>query len=216
MAIDNVRKKFTEIYDLIFTTYHEAGHAIMGLSHFMKVDSVYVFENRKNKRIEGICDLESVKEPGEIVDPDLINYILISDICAMYAGLITEKCLFKTLSGSDKFPLFLKNGSSDDTLFAAKVMKQYNLAAPGQKRYNFKKKLIKQTLSELENNWESISLVAHTLHKKKKLNYEELKFVLTKKSKNKEYWKRQFKIIDFIFEQRDNLGENEIKTMLSI
>lgn len=185
--------------ELLYTTYHEAGHAIYALLHGIKVPSVYVFENKKNKRVEGFCLYEFDKKLPEIEDEVLLAERLHSEICVYYAGLIAEKYHFKNISGSDKFPMFLREGSSDDTLSAAALVKQYNIALPGRKRYSYKKKLIKETLIELQTHWDAVTLVSHALFQRKKLSYYDLRVLLTRKTKDKEFWKGQFKIIDHNF-----------------
>lgn len=214
-SIVEVRKKLTKTHDLISTSYHEAGHTILGLLHFMKVNSVSVFENKKYKRIEGLCSVDFIKEISDIVDQDLLNYLIISDICVSYAGLTAERHFFKLISGSDKFPNYLKYGSSSDTLDAANSIKKYNLSPPGAKRYSFKRKLIKTTLNELKDNWDSVALISHALFEKKKLSYEDLKNILTKKSKNKVFWKKHFKILSYLFDNK-SIDESEIKAILAI
>jgi hypothetical protein len=213
-SIDQVRKKLTYTHDLISTSYHEAGHAVYGLLHFMKVPSVYVFENKKNKRIEGFCHYESVKELSEVQDIDLFAEQLKAEICIKYAGLTAEKYHFKTISGSDKFPMFLKDGSSDDTLSAAALIKQYEVVPPGRKRYAFKKKMITETLRDLQENWDAVTLIAHGLFQKKRLSFPEIEKLLSKKTDNKEFWKEQFKTIHFIFDNIEGLDEKDLKSIL--
>lgn len=213
-TIDQVRKKVTYTHELISTSYHEAGHAVYALLHFMKVPLVYVYENKKYKRIDGFCLYESFRELHEITDEALLTQRLNSEICIKYAGLTAEKYHFKNISGSDKFPMVLRDGSSNDTLSAAGLIKQYNLAPPGRKRYSYKKTLIKETLSELRQHWDAVTLVSHGLFQKKRLSYEDIKKLLTRKTKDKEFWKNQFKLIDYIFDNMDALDEKELKSIV--
>ena len=204
VTIDKVRKKVTYTHELISTSYHEAGHAIYALLHDIKVPLVYVYENKKNKRIEGYCFYEFEKKRSEIEDPIVFADKINHEICAYYAGLIAEKQHFKNISGSDKFPLLLRESSSDDTSYAAGLIKQYNIVPAGRKRFYYKKKLIKETLIELREHWDAVTLVSHALFKKKKLSYHELKILLTRKTKNKELWKNKFKVVDRIFDGATN------------
>jgi hypothetical protein len=57
--------------------------------------------------------------------------------------------------------------------------------------------------------------VAHALYKKKRLNFEELKNVLTRKTKNKFMWKEKYKQIELLYNHRNELKEAELKVILS-
>jgi hypothetical protein len=212
-TLSGLRKKITQTHELISTSYHESGHTIYGLVKGFKIDSVSVFENKKSQRIDGFTHYNG---PGlsSLEDKELFSYVLNTEICLRYAGLVAEKCHFKKMSGSDKFPLFLRDGSSDDTLTAAAQINDYNLAPPGRKRYAFKQKLIKETQLVVNENWDSVTDVAHALFKKRRLTYEDLRKVLTKNAKNKKYWKSQFNNISYIYENAASLDENDLKTIL--
>jgi hypothetical protein len=214
-SLGNVRKKMTYTHELISTSYHEAGHAVYALLYFMRIPLVYVFENKKNKRIEGFCHCETFKDLKKIKNSDLYKCQLRHEICFQYAGLTSEKYHFKTISGSNKFPMFLREGSSDDTFEATALIKKYDDVPPGRKRYAYKKKLIKETLVDLEKHWDAVTLVAHALFQKKKLNYEDLKKLLTRKTANKEFWKEQFKNINYIFDNIGTIDEKYVKSILS-
>lgn len=211
---DAVRKQIHSIYDLISTSHHEAGHTIYGLLNFIKIESVYVYQNPKNKRIEGLTNYDS-PDFSVVNDSNFFHNLLKAEISIKYAGLLAEKCHFKKISGSDKFPMFLRDGSSEDTLSAAALIKKYAIVAPGRKRYAFKKKLIKETSDLLQNNWDAISIVAHNLFQKKKLSYEDLKTILCKKTNNPKFWKDVFNKIDHIYENLETLDEHSLKIILS-
>lgn len=213
-TIGNVRKKVAYTHDLIFTSYHEAGHAVYALLYFMKIPFISVFENKSTKRVEGRCYSETYKELDNIKDPDLFAYQLRHEIGFRYAGLAAEKNHFKNISGLDTYPMFLSNGSSDDTLMAMSFIKKYNQAPPGRKRYVYKKKIIKEVSADLENHWDAITVVAHALIQKKKICYEDLKKLLTRKTANKEFWKEQFKNIDYIFANLGTVDDKYIKSIL--
>ncbi len=206
-SIHEIRKKVTFTYELISTSYHEAGHALFALLNHRLVESVVVFENKKSKRIDGFTYYHSPDLSDSYCqsDPDTLRELLNVEIGIKYAGLTAEKYHFKKLSGSDKFPLYWRDGSSDDTLSAANLIKKYSPVAPGRKRYAYKKKIIKQTLNMLDQHWEAVTLVAHALIQKKKLYYCDLKELLTKKSENKEFWKEQFKDISDLSENLEVL-----------
>jgi hypothetical protein len=208
--LDQVRKRLQYTTDLISTSYHEAGHTVYGLLHFMKVYSVWVFKDKKCKRFGGLqyYELPNIKEPA------FYSKIIKSEVCLKYAGLAAEKYHFKNISGSDKYPLFLRDGSSDDTLEAAQLIKEYNLAPAGKKRYNFKKKLIKETLKDLQDNWEAVTIVAHALFKKKRLSYLSLKKLLTTQTSNPDFWEKKFEIMDSVFNKQNPLDEKELKYII--
>lgn len=202
-------------YDLIMTSYHEAGHVIYCLLHYMRVELVHVLEDQKSKRVEGFTHYDSYTIE-KINDKDLFNKLLNAEICISYAGLIAEKLNFKLISGSNKFPFFLKDGSSTDTSAAAALIKKYNVAPAGKKRQLYKKRLVKEIVKELCNNWEAVVIVAHGLFQNKKLSFNDLKKLLIEKSKNKKFWKQQFKLISIIYNNTNGLDEKKFKTILSI
>lgn len=213
-SISGIRKKITTVHEMISTSYHEAGHAIYALLCYMRVPSVFIFENKKSKRIEGFCQYQ-MPERSKIIDPELLYMILHSEIGIKYAGLTAERYHFKTISGSDKFPIFLRDGSSDDTLSAGQIIRLYNVAPPGRKRYAFKKQMINNVLHSLQNVWSDVTLLAHALFSKKKMSFSDIKNLLLKKSQNKKFWKNQFKSICYIFENHEILDENDLKSILS-
>lgn len=215
-SIGNIRKKFYETHEFISTAYHEAGHTIYGLLHHVKVESVSVFIDKKSKRIEGFTHYDDNPELANIKDPILLNDRLHTEIGLSYSGLVAEKRYFRMISGSDKFPMFLREGSSNDINSAAALFQKYNLIEAGRKRYNYKKKMMKLIDQELLENWDAISAVAHALFKKNKINYLELQEVLTKKTEHRKFWKEQFKSIDSFYENIEALDEKHLKYILSL
>lgn len=208
--IDN-KIKNSKYLDLILTSVHEAGHTIYALLHYMQVEMVYIFEDPETKEISGSTNFNYCT-PDSTTDDELSKSFMYSEICINYAGLIAERLFFKSITGSDKFPAFWKNGSSEDTMKAASLIRKYDLVPPGRKRYNFKKKLINNTCQELNNNWEAIMLISHALFSGKKLFYCNLKKILTKKSNNKQFWRQQFKDINSII--NDDVDEKIIRKMI--
>lgn len=209
-TIFDIRKKISSTHEMISTSYHESGHAVYSLIYGMRISSICMFENKKNNRIEGFCYYE-VPNIEKISDPNLILYLLNVEIGIKYAGLTAEKYFFKIISGSDKFPIFLRDGSSDDTLSAAAIIRQYNVAPPGKKRFDFKKKKINQVLADLTQYWDDVTLLAHALFSKKKLSFQDIKNLFLKKSPNKKFWKDKFKTISLIFEKNTDLDEKDLK-----
>lgn len=196
-SIGDIRKKVTKTYELISTSYHEAGHTICALLSSMKVNSVCVFEHKKLKRIHGFTQYESPD-----LDPNhlFFDILLEQEISMSYAGLLAEKYHFKSISGSDQIPMFIKEGSSNDLFSIRKVIQKYNPVPPGKKRYSYKQKIAKKTLDILIEHWDAVDLVAHSLFGHKKISYQDLRELLTKKSKNRKFWKEQFKIISQIYD----------------
>jgi ATP-dependent Zn protease len=212
-SIGNIRKKFHNTHELISTAYHEAGHTVYGLLHNINIESVLVFADKKTKRINGFTHYHP-SDLVQIQDPELLNDRLHAEICLSYAGLVSEKRYFKMISGSDKLPMFLREGSSNDLSEAAGLFEKYNLSEPGHKRYNYKQKLIKQIDLELQENWIAITVIAHALFKKKRLSFIEIKDLLIRKAGNKEFWKKQFKILDQLYGNAEPLDEKNIKSIL--
>ncbi len=197
-SIGDFRKKVTKTYEFISTSYHEAGHTIYGLLHLMKIESVMVFEDKKHRRINGFTHYHS-PHLDKIEDGKVLNDRISAEIGLSYAGLVAEKHQFALASGSDKFPLFLKDGSSDDTMGASAIIRKYNVAPPGRKRYEYKKKTIIKVRYELQEHWNAVTVIAHALFRRKQLTFSDLKDLLTKKTKNKKFWKEQFKTIASIY-----------------
>lgn len=196
-SIGEVRKKVTKTYELITTSYHEAGHTIFALLHCMKVNFVHVFEHKRFKRIHGFTQYESTDLEENCYIADLLE----QEIGLSYAGLLAEKYHFKSISGSDQVPMFIKEGSSDDLLSIRQIIQKYNPVPAGKKRYAYKQKIARKTTALLAQHWDAVDLVAHALFKHKKLTHQDLKILLTTKSIDKKFWKSVFKEIDYIFQE---------------
>jgi hypothetical protein len=194
----DIRKNITYTHELISTAHHESSHCIYALLHYMMIHSVRVFPDKKTNRIEGFTHYDSLNIDS-IQSPILLLERLHSEVGLSYAGLIGEKYQYKLHSGSDKFPSFLGDGSSKDLQEASEMIKKYQLAPPGTKRYNYKKRMVRKTTKEIIDNWEAITVVAHALFKRKRINFEDLKKLLTKKIADKDFWKEQFRIIGDLY-----------------
>lgn len=209
----DVKNKIVYIHDLISTSYHEAGHTIYALLHLMKVLSVQIFPDEYN-RISGFTNYEFISI-SDIHDQLLTKYAINSELSISYAGLISEKYYFKTISGSDKFPIILNDGSSEDFALATKIIKQYNLAPPGKQRRILKQQLTDNVLQELQIHWDVVSLVAHELYKKKKLSYSEIRSLLINKSNNKKFWRIRLKELDNFYENYQRLDDTDLRLILN-
>lgn len=213
-SLNNIRKKIAKTHELISTSHHESSHTIYALLHLMKVNSVSIFEDKKLKRIHGATYYNSIKELDKVEDKELLTTLLRADIGMSYAGLAGEKILYQQTSGSLQTPLFISNGSYEDNKSARSLIKKYDLAPAGQKRANFKQKLIREVRKELHTHWKEVVLVSHALFQRRRLTDVDLFLILTKKTDNKQFWKEQFKQIQFLHTD-DNLSEIDIKHYLT-
>jgi len=213
-SIGEIRKKVTKTHEFISTSYHEAGHTIYELLHLMKVSHVTVFENKKLKRIHGETYYDHPGDFDSIQDSDLLGSLVRADVGMSYAGLIAEKTLFKGISGSSQTPSFIIDGSTEDNKGAAALINKYNLVQPGPKRAAFKKKLMREVQSELHVHWDAVTLVAHALFKHRKLQAEDIMLLLTTRSKNKKFWKEQFKKINHCYGHSGSLDEKNLLSMM--
>lgn len=214
-SIAEIRKKVTKTHEFISTSYHEAGHTIYALLHLMKVTSVSVFENKKLKRVHGITYYDYPTEFDEIQDSDLLNTLVRAEVGISYAGLIAEKTLFRSISGSRQTPMFISDGSGEDNKSAREVIKKYNLAPPGPKRTAYKQKLSREVRNELHTHWDDVVAVSHALFKRRRLSFDDLRELLTKRSRNKKFWKEQFKNISYFYDNSKTLDEKDLKSILS-
>lgn len=197
-SIKEIRKKVTSTHECISTSYHEAGHVVFGLLSSFYILSVCVFQNKKTKRWDGFTHYNSA-ELSDVSDPELLSQFLDLEVGIKYAGLVSERAHFKNISGSDKFPFYWKDGSSDDTRTAAELIKKYSTISAGRKRYAYKQRIIRHSHNMLQQHWGAVTLIAHALFRKKKLYFEDLKQLLIKRSDDKNFWKLQFKTIENIY-----------------
>lgn len=212
-SISTVRKKVTLTHDFVTTSYHEAGHAIYGLLHFMTIYSAYLFINKKNKRVEGFTHYYSPYFT-EIKDPILLAERVQAEIGLSYAGLVAEKIWYKQYSGLDKFPTHL-DGSKNDHQEAAALIIKHNMAPPGRKRANYKKKMMRQVGHELQEHWNAVTIVALAMFRKKRLSFDKLRILLTTKTDNKEFWKERLRAIKHYYDNEKSLTEEDFMSMIS-
>ncbi len=201
-------------HDLVMTCVHEAGHALYGLLHLMKVHPVQIMEDKKTCQISGLTTFHFPLDSQEIEDPELRREMMKAEISLNYAGLSAERIHFKSVSGSDRFPGSWKNSSSSDTRAAGLLMKKFNLAPPGRKRYLLKKKLIAAVDAELSSYWDDLMIISHGLFQGKNLSFEGLRELLTKRSQDKDYWKARFRDIAEIFDDQSTIEEDYLKSLL--
>lgn len=209
--------KLILLLNLSYASFHEAGHTLLCLLNFSRVEVV------KIGIVSGLTDIqygettyESVFEHSKFSNSLLFNFNIHSEIAILYAGQESERHLFKECSGSNKFPFFLKNGSHFDKKQAHQLIKRYINVSAGLERAAFKKAAIKETYNTIHENWKDVQLIAHALFKSKRLFYKNLKKLLTTKSKNKEFWKNQFRAIDKIFREKEKIDAGELQVILGI
>lgn len=208
----SITQKLSRDYELISACYHEAGHTVYGLLNFIKIQAVAVNIFAKNTDDLGYTHYETID--GIFKDHNILEFLKLAEININYAGLVAEKIYYKDICGSDKFPMMLRKGCSEDILKAADLIKKFDLAPPGKKRYLFKKKILRDSKILLEEHWDAIKLIAHALYNKKKLFYSDLKDLLTKKSDNKEFWKNRFRDINLLFDSPETLDESVVRSTL--
>ena len=205
----SAKSKMETDYELIAMTYHEASHAICALFNYMKIYQVYVMCSKYD---DGHA-LYEIYDSQTIESKILSKILLIFEIQTLYAGVVGEKIYYKNICGSDAFPINLRIGSSDDISTAAQIISKNNLAEAGKPRLIFKKEIQNDTKKILLEYWDDVRLIAHMLYKQKELSFEDIKFCLTKKSKNSDFWKYRFKAIKSIYDKK-HLSEANLKNII--
>ena len=207
--VSDVRKQSCD-YNLIATTWHESGHVICALSNFLYVYSVNVMDLKDTFGYTGY----DIYEVQSLEDEELKKILLISEVQTLYAGLIAEKLYYKNICGSDAFPMHLKISSSEDTKTAASIIRNNSLAKPGRQTYVFKKQMKDDVERFLTDHWDAVRVVAHALYKKVRLSHNDLKYLLTRKTNNPEFWKDKFKKLKMVHNDKVPPSEGEIKEIL--
>jgi hypothetical protein len=146
-----------------------------------------------------------------VEDVELRKSLLLREIYVNYAGLASEKLLYKDICGTYNIPMILKVGSYMDRDRCSELISTNNLAPPGRKRYAFKKKALQYSVDQLQESWSDVKLVAHILFRKKRLSFDQLKSILTKKSEHKEFWKEHFKIINKLYRYYHVMTDKDFK-----
>jgi len=212
--LKNVRNKQAHDYELIAMCYHEAGHAVIGIFNSLKVAEVKIIDD--NKDLEGWTywdnpiDLDS----ENVEDNNLLNLIVCNELETLVAGITAERIYYKDICGSEKLPRILKAGSSQDISEVSKCIKKYELALSGPPRTVLKNKITDITKKTLLDHWDAVKAVAHELYRKRNLNFEEIKIILTKKTKTNSLWKEKYKLINIIFDDKQR-SHDDIKILLS-
>ena len=179
----------------IATAWHEASHTIVYLYYLKKVDRVHIISDQDQYGLT----LITAFDPSESDDKILTKMLILQELQAIYAGLIGEKIYYKEICGLDHFPMHLRSGSSSDIREASRLIQRYRLSTPGRDRYQLKIQIQKDAKKVLQDNWGDVRLIAHALCQTKDLSYQAIKDILTKKSKNRDVWKRKFKMMSFLY-----------------
>lgn len=201
-------------YELIACAWHESGHTVVGLLNYSKITTVCLSNTSKSDALHGDT-YYNLYNGGYVEDIDLSRVMLIFELQIIYAGLMAEKIYYKNICGSDRFPAHLKSGSSGDIEEGSKIIRKNRIIKPGRPTFLFKKQIQKDVEILLKEYWNDVSIVAHTLYQKKRLSYSELKSLLIRKTKDKDFWKTHFKKIDLIHNEKNIPEESIVKeTML--
>lgn len=209
----NLKTKQAKDYELIALAYHEASHAIIATFHFMKISSIRI---SNEKEMDGLTEWENFFHAEYIIQDLQLQKLMISnEIDVFYAGFVGEKIYYKDISGSERFPQTLKYGSENDIAKASNLIKKYSLALPGKDRSKLKKSIQSDISRLLIENWDAVKAVAHALYQRRKLNFDDLKLILTKKTKNKLLWKEKYKQIELLYEHKEKINESELKIIIS-
>lgn len=194
---------------LIATAWHEAAHTICYLYHLKIVENVNIIFSKDQF---GLTSTNSF-DFACIHDRVLRKILIQQELQALYAGLIGEKIYYKEICGSDVFPMHLKSGSSSDTCMASELIRKFDLATPGKETVQLKVAARKEAKKILNTYWNDVRLIAHMLFKYKSLDFSEIKYFLTNKSKNKQIWKEKFKRIHRMY-FKEELSNREIKQII--
>lgn len=203
-------KKQSFDYELIAMSFHESAHTICALNNYLQVFNVNVMTPKKR----GGNTEFYIYGNDEVKDEELSKILLIFELQAIYAGLIGEKMYYKDICGSSKFPMHLRIGSSYDIAFASKIIRKNNLMPPGKKTFLFKKQIQFDVEQILYEHWDAVKVIAHSLYKKKKLSLDELKFLLTRKTEHKDFWKDRFKKMNLIHNDKNCPTEDLVKDLV--
>lgn len=205
----SITKQQSSDYELIASAYHEAAHTVVALANLVLVDNVSVAVNF------GGDTLYSSLHADYIEDNELKKLIVLAEIRIFYSGLVGEKIFYMDICGNPKIPMSLKIGSSEDNKEASFLIRKYSISKPGKETFELKKNIKSEIEKFLYNHWGSIKIIAHSLYKRKKLNYSEIKYLLSRSPDDKEFWKDKFKKIKIIHNENKKLSEKIVKKIIS-
>ncbi len=197
-------------YQKISTAYHEAGHVVYALHRLCKVEFVKLSPGSKD--FAGMTKFYSYLH--DVEDFDLKKYFFFTEIGINYAGMISEKTLYKKISGLNTFPLILKIGSHIDNKNSAIMIKRYNNLISNKKFFLKKEKMINSIFPVLDKYWKEIEAVAQFLLRNKRASYKSLKKIIKGTASNSDDWSQTFGYIDLLYKKKKILNESIIKNIL--
>lgn len=203
--------KLARELEIITVCAHETGHVLFGLLRFFKITSVSVSYSQD---VEGITHYVGLERSD--LEDEVVGLLARDEVRMSYAGLVAERLYYRDICGSNKFPSILKDGWSNDIKAASDTIKKYDLAASGKPRSTLKRQVQKELHSMMIEHWDDLKLIAHALYKTKRLSFDDLKALLTKKSANRKSWKDRFKTIEILHDQSKTIDNADIMAILAI
>lgn len=198
MPLSSPRLKDALELELILMSWHESSHTVIALCNNFEVCFVSV---RNPIEKDGKTNFYTT---DDVEDAELRRLLIVNELETMYAGLIGERILYRELCGTMRYPRHLQIGLSHDIKLASQIIRRHDLAAPGKETAIFKKNIHRKVEKMLLEHWDSVKLIAHTLHKKRRISsFEELRLLLTRKSNEKEFWREKFSKIKLIYGGKD-------------
>ena len=95
--------------------------------------------------------------------------------------------------------------------FISRQIRKYKLSIPGKNTVLFKNKIRSDVEQVLLEQWDAVKVIAHALYQKKRLRFDEIRFLLTRRTINKDFWKDRFKKINLIYSNRSSATDSIIK-----
>lgn len=206
----SIQKKQAFDYAVIAAAYHEAGHAVCGLHNYLYVYDTFIITNKIKEANTLFYDYGA----NNLKDQELKKILLIFELQMFYAGLVAEKMYYKDICGSSHFPMHLRKGSWYDIASASNIIRKNGLAKPGKSSFLLKKQIKYDVENIISEHWDDIKVIAHSLYQKKRLSFDELKFILTKKTNRNEFWKERFKKITIIHKDKNSPTEDVVKDLI--
>lgn len=195
--------------EVIACCWHESGHVLFGLLKHLQIRSVFV---NYTEVVEGITHYFRVDRSD--FELDVIEHIGLDEVGMSYAGLVSESIYYKDICGVSKLPWILKEGSSLDIKAASDTIKSWGLAQPGKPRVQLKRRIQRDVNALLTEYRDDLKLISHRLYQSKRLSFDDLKALLTKRSGNKDFWKQQFREIELLFDNDRPIDNAEIRRIL--
>jgi hypothetical protein len=195
-SIHYIKSKIFSEYDKISTSYHEVGHIICAIYHYLKPHELKIFKEADNYHYEGIAVYESYSDFLSKARKQDVKKLCYSEISISYAGTVAERLLFSRISGKNKLLKVLHGFSTEDFKEVNYIINKYNLAKPGRLRKRLKSKITTYTENVLTTFWQDVELLSYKLISKGSLKEKEIRSLLVNESTNKKVWTHRYKVID--------------------